>query len=794
MSYLEQGRAQSNVVRQQAYQSPTIGITESLQAPGLVTPPPSTNGAALANDLLNTISGLGQLANLGSQIEREHKQAADRAKAKQDADFYARMKAQDEMDKANSAEILGMATREANTIQARMVNTILTTDVAIRDTRTPEEVAADAIKAELPENASGLYAQRVYDELIRPTTEAVVKARSDVQAKERASIADNLSSAVFGAKSSDEVASAMESAKQNGIDPQVVLTNGVQALADGNESDVIRAVKFAPMIADPQVRTAIYNTARKNAEEGLAATRKTLVNAYDLRINAAVKARNFGDMMTVEAEMDSVQTNDPNLREEFNGLRSKIKGARDDAESDARRSLGVAIANGVSESKDRFISSFTSDVSNAVTLAVQSGEAHLFNEPLTNETTIHYLDENGNAKTENVKHTINEGDISKMRVGAIHEEALKLSGGDATKYPRERLNLMQKNAIVDPQYSHSASVGATKVSDFLFAGGDEAQIPEESIFGLQLYQIAADLTNVDHPGSPLNLSDKDRKFYELAHDALSSEFVGDNPQSPRAMQRALAFAYKSINKPVNLDQTQQAALDDAATSAGHSIAGEWFDLNRNEDVAVNEVASEVKREADWRMRGGISMEQAIRFATKKVAGNGMKLGQHWTPITGPVPKLIDGQPLSKHIDKFADQLAKEFGGYNLQLYSTMDFPLSPLAIGQGVNKPIVGNMLTNKVFGKEAASGNNFKFHQTKTGRWIITDDRDPLNEGRAVSIIIDKDGNRMPEITTDDLIARVNALVAPEMAAENESRRAGRNEWKRQSRIRRDMARLGVF
>lgn len=721
MSYLENGRAQESIVRQRAYSAPQIGITESLQSPGIVTPGPVSYGAAIADDLLRTLSLAGQAAQVGVQIQREQQAERARLERERAADFAARMKMQDEADKANQSEVLGMATRDANTIQARLVNELKTGRLAIDDTRDPEAIAADLIGSELPENASNIYATKMYNELIRPLTEAVVSARTAVQENERKSISTNLSNAVFGAKSVDDVNAAMAEASAKGVDPQAVLTNGVQALATIGDR---RAIEYASAIVDPESRAAVIVSARKEADRIESEKRLGELNDLSLRIQNA--GNDLGTLTALRGEVMQYQSQHPEARatvQSFaDSLKDRINGIADSA-----------IKASVEQKEAEFKQIAAAGHMASLTAAVESGQGYAMLDGAEQTSTITYTKADGTTETKEVKYTATQADAERTMLAVIDQKARAVAGNDPVVYRRTRLNEVRKNAMVDPDLSRIASAGISKLSEY--AAQEGAAFPPESIEGFSVY-----LDSLDIAPNAIRLGASEANIYAVAAQALDTPIVAGNPQDAETKARALSFAIRSIKRPDagKLSEKMTAQF----VSAARSVTAELLDGNLDEEGRVADVAQFIKDRASFYYVTGdpvrMTPEKAIDAAKQDAAKYGRKVNGHWTMTYTEMPVAGNGKPLNENMGLLAEAMARDYGVYN-----SVDESWWP---------------------GESKMGRADVKFTQLPSGRWVVTDSRNPY----PTSITINRNGDRMPELSSAELISRVNAMVNDRIISDN--------------------------
>ena len=711
MSYLEQGRATESAVRQRPQQAPVIGITESIQTPGLVTPNYQSSGALLAGEFLQTISAAGSLANLGTAINREQQFEAERLRRERDADFAARLKLQNEADKQDQAITLGSATRAAKTIEARLKSEIENGDLAIQDGRTPEEIAADVIRGQLPENASEIYATRMYDELVGPLTQAVVSRREKFQKQERDALTLNLTDAVFGARSADDIAAAMATATKGGVDPQTVAESGIQAMSMlGDE----KAVEYAnTFIKDPTKRAAIINTAKTEAERIVSEKRMATLNRFSTAIQDA--GNDIGKLTAISSEIRAYQDAAPEARATLDSMQGGIK-------STIENITNSAIRAGVEQKKVEFQGANDNALSATIASAIDSGLGYTLGD-VNVKAPLTYTKADGTTETDTLSYSRTKDEVERAATNLIHEKATSASGGDPIIYRRTRLDEMRKNAMVDRDLSQIADAGIAKLSKYATAS-EETPVPQEAIEGFSVF-----LDSKDIAPQALNLKDHSRRVYELASHVIDSGFVNDDPSGASAKARALSWAIRNVNNPTPSLSEQQASV---ISSAARSVTASLFTDNFDEETRVSDVTEYLRDKATFYLGAGMSPEKAIAAATKDAKTNGRNVNEtHWTYLYTPMPQNANGKTLDQNLGVVAEKFVESYGKFNQQDEAWL-------------------------IPGTSGMSKLDVKFQQLPSGRWVVTDDRNPYG----TSLVINKDGDRMPELTTAQLAALVDEKV----------------------------------
>jgi hypothetical protein len=494
-----------------------------------------------------------------------------------------------------------------------------------------------------------------------------------------------------------------------------VLTPALQGRAAAGDTSIVPLAN--QFIDDTRIRAALSNQAESVLETRQSAVRMQTLNALSLEIQSA--GSDIGKLTAASNKIRAYQEVTPEARATLDAMQGGVQSAIQNIGNSAIKAV-------VEQQKVEFQSANDNALSAAIASSIESGLGYTLGD-VSVKAPLAYTKADGTTETDTLSYSKTKDEVERAATNLIHQKASAASGGDPIIYRRTRLDQMRKNAMVDRDLSQIGDAGVAKLSQYATAS-EETPVPQEAIEGFSVFLDSRDIAP-----QALSLKDHSRRVYELASHVIDSGFINDDPSGVSAKARALSWAIRNVNNPTPSLSEQQASV---ISSAARSVTASLFADNFDEETRVSDATEYLRDKATFYLGAGMSPEKAIAAATKDAKTNGRNVNEtHWTYLYTPMPQNANGKTLDQNLGLVAEKFVESYGKFNQQDEAWL-------------------------IPGTSGMSKLDVKFQQLPSGRWVVTDDRNPYG----TSLVIGDDGRRMPELTTAQLAALVDDKLTASM------------------------------
>ena len=626
---LETPVAATAIGRRDAIAVPQIGIQGSLNAPGLAVMPPDSEGARLAEDALQALGLVGQVANT-ARVYSDRAQALQEGQGNNDAE----------------ADIPGITQK------------IAAGEIARLDGMTSAEQAELVIGAYtkgLPESVAAGYRKRATYAIASAFSQRdaqIVKDAQDLSLVQAGGLAE-------AAKTPEELTRAFEVAKSIG---------NVSEL-DARRATYLAALESKAQAGDPkgfemvlsQMPGTMFTAEKRRYRETL--DRELYQRAA---INEKKAADTIGGMLyDVQRGKGSFEQVDAKLAELAPGISGSSREILLNKIQSERSQYDKA-------TKDAMISRFSADAGDQFSahLADLDSKGILS----TAESTTVVLGKDGKIRVNDptieggtTLLSVSKEDAIRMQTRAAFEAFDKQSDRDPALAMRLKLQWASRQGVAPPQWGevlHAGMSAATlpnAITNTGYSAGNDSQskdfiVSPNTVAGIELYRnMRALAPNNMHQ---LIKDERTRDFYDAVLTAESVSQVGSPATSgtPEAAQARMSQAVLTASRV--MDGRSAVAIDPKTiqeTVSSRLNTANWWALYLNGEKPVNggEIGNEVGKYMSFYARLGKDAPSALKAAEEHVFSERVMMPGGWSVSLAGLPiKAVtkqDLRPLAKSI-------------------------------------------------------------------------------------------------------------------------------------------------